>query len=316
MRVLFISSGKSGDVNPIVKNQGESLRKEGIDVEYYVVRGKGIRGYLGSIKNLRKDIIDKRPDVVHAHYGWCAYISSIALIGLHIPMVASLMGNDILDHKWYPWMAQTFRKLFGWRATIVKSQEMRERVGIPEAIVVPNGVNMDRFKEMDGEACRQQLGWDEEHLHLLFLGRHDDARKNLPLAEAAVAILNEDKRCGKPIEIHCLEGYKNNETPVVYNAAHAAILPSFYEGSANALKECMACGTPVVATPCGDAEERLQRVTGSACSKTYDVEEIVALLEKSLMWKGKTNGRQVLLEDKLSSRQVAERLIEIYKTGK
>lgn len=316
MKILFVASGRSGGVNAIVKNQGESLRKEGVDVVYFVVKQNGVKGYIKTIPTLRKTIREIKPDVVHAHYGWCAYISSLALAGLDIPMVASLMGNDILDHKWYPWMAQVFRKLFRWQATIVKSQEMRNRVGIPQAMVIPNGVNMKLFRELNQEECRNQMGWSKDKWHVLFLGRRTDTRKNYPLAEEAVALLNKQYKNIKTIEIHCLEGYKNEDTPVVYNAADASILPSFYEGSANALKEAMACGVPLVATPCGDAEERLLRVTGSACSKTYQVEEIATLLEKALKWEGKTNGRQILQEDGLSSKQVAEQLIQIYTIRK
>lgn len=310
MKVLFVASGKSGNVNAIVSNQGESLRKAGVDVEYYVLRGHGIKGYLRNIRPLARIIHAEHYDVVHAHYAWCGYVASLA--GAK-PLIVSLMGNDILDHSWYPLLARVFRCLFRWSATIVKSQEMRQRVGIKEAIVVPNGVNMDVFKELDKTHCQQQLGWSSDKKHVLFLGRHDDARKNLPLAQAAVNQLTAD---GMPIELHCLEGYRNNETPVVYNAADAAILPSFYEGSANALKEAMACGVPVVATPCGDAVERLQNITGSFASNSYDISEVVALLRQSLGFNGKTNGRKRLEEDNLGSQQVANRLISIYNQTK
>ena len=50
MRILFVSSGNSNEgISPIIKNQGESLRKEGVDVDYYTIKGKGIIGYLINI---------------------------------------------------------------------------------------------------------------------------------------------------------------------------------------------------------------------------------------------------------------------------
>lgn len=310
MKILFVSSGRSGGVNTIVRNQGESLRAAGAEVEYYVMQGHGIRGYLGNIRQLRSVIRHGHYDIIHAHYAWCGYIASLA--GAR-PLIVSLMGNDILDHSWYPLLVRTFRCLFGWKATIVKSQEMRQRVGIPQALVIPNGVNMDLFREIDTASCRQQLRWGNNCLHLLFLGRHDDSRKNLPLAQAAVEQLITQ---GLSIEMHYLEGFANGETPMLYNAANAAILPSFYEGSANALKEAMACGCPIVCTTCGDAVERLQGVTGSYVSKTYDVAEVADLLGKALAFNGKTNGRERILEDGLSSQQVAEGLMKIYQSCK
>lgn len=310
MKILFVSSGRSGGVNTIVRNQGESLRTAGVEVDYYVMQGHGIRGYLGNIRRLRTVIRQGNYDIIHAHYAWCGYVAS--LTGAK-PLIVSLMGNDILDYSWYPLLVRTFRYLFDWKATIVKSQEMRQRVGIPQALVIPNGVNMELFCEMDTASCRQQLGWSNDHLHLLFLGRHDDSRKNLPLAQAAMERLTTQ---GLSIEMHCLEGIANSETPILYNAADAAILPSFYEGSANALKEAMACGCPLVCTPCGDAVERLQGVTGSYVSKTYDATEVADLLGKALAFGSKTNGRERLLEDGISSQQVAGRLMKLYQSCK
>ena len=54
MRILFISSGNSkSGISPIIKNQGESLKKEGISIEYLTIKGRGIKGYLKSIPNER-----------------------------------------------------------------------------------------------------------------------------------------------------------------------------------------------------------------------------------------------------------------------
>jgi len=55
MKVLFVSSGNSKfGISPIVYNQGESLKKEKIKVDYFTIKGKGIKGYIRSIKDLKK----------------------------------------------------------------------------------------------------------------------------------------------------------------------------------------------------------------------------------------------------------------------
>ncbi len=48
MKVLFISSGKSGDVGHVVKNQGESLSRFGIEIEYFTINS-GFSGYIRAI---------------------------------------------------------------------------------------------------------------------------------------------------------------------------------------------------------------------------------------------------------------------------
>ena len=237
MKVLFVASGRQGDANPIIKNQGESLKKVGVELEYFVVAGRGWKSYIKSIKPLRKRIHEGGFDVVHAHYSWTAYLASFATIGMNVPMVVSLMGNDILDHWWYPVLARVVAKCKPWKAVIVKSQEMKSRVGMSYAHVIPNGVNMEKFHELPKDECQRNLGWDLTKKHVLFPARQEDSRKNWPLATSAVNKLNDTERFS--IELHPFKNTPNEETPIWYNAADAVVLPSFYEGSANALKEAM-----------------------------------------------------------------------------
>lgn len=310
MRVLFVSSGRQGKVNPIIQNQGESLLRAGVEVDFFMVSGRGWRSYLKAIKPLRKQIKEGHYDVIHAHYSWTAYLASIASSGLQVPMVVSLMGNDILDYWWYPGLARLVAKLKPWKEVIVKSQEMKLRVGISCAIVVPNGVNIERFDEKPKVECQEQLGWDTKKKHVLFPARKEDSRKNWPLAEGAVKMLPENIE----IELHQMNGVPNDKTPIMYNAADVVVLPSFYEGSANALKEAMACNVPLVTTDMGDCRERIEGVEGCYVAKTYEVEEFAELLGRALAFGGKIKGRERLLEDGIADFQIAERLVKIYES--
>lgn len=320
MKVLFVSSGRQGDANPIIRNQGESLRKSGVELEYYVVSGRGWKSYIKSIKPLRKKVRDGQYDVIHAHYSWTAYMASLATIGMRVSMVVSLMGNDILDHWWYPGLARIVAKIKPWKAVVVKSQEMKERVGMAYAHVIPNGVNMERFKEESKVKSQETLGWDTSKTHVLFPARQEDTRKNWPLAFEAVQLLQrdlrfkiEDFRFTNGIELHAFNNTPNEETPIWYNAADAVVLPSFYEGSANAVKEAMACNAPLVTTDMGDCCERIEGVAGCYVAKTYEVEEFAELLDKALKH-GKTKGRERLLADGIADYQIAQRLIKIYES--
>ena len=301
-----------GEVNSIIKNQGESLRRAGVELDFYMVSGRGIKGYLRNIKPLRNQIREGGYDVVHAHYAFTAYLASLATVGLRIPLVVSLMGSDIWVHTWYPFVVRIAAALKGWKAIIVKSAEMRTRVGIPRAIVIPNGVDMERFCELKQIDCQRELGWflSDMNKHVLFPANPATARKNWPLAKGAVEILN---RLGNyNIELHPMVGVKNEETPIWYNAADVVVLPSFYEGSANAVKETMACNKPIVTTDMGDCRERLEGLEGCYVANTYDVEEFAELLDKALK-QGKTKGRERLLVDGIADYQIAERLMNIYK---
>jgi hypothetical protein len=93
MKVLFVSSGNSEfGISPIVKNQGESLKQNGIDLDYFTIKGKGIKGYLKNIPILKKYLKYHNYDIIHAHYSLLAIVATLS--GAK-PLVVSLMGSDI-----------------------------------------------------------------------------------------------------------------------------------------------------------------------------------------------------------------------------
>lgn len=52
MNVLFVCSeaGKLG-ISPFVKAQADSLKREGVDIEFFTIKEGGVKGYLLAIKN-------------------------------------------------------------------------------------------------------------------------------------------------------------------------------------------------------------------------------------------------------------------------
>lgn len=62
-----MSSGNSGGVGFVVKRQLESLKSKGVDVDIYLLKGKGFIGYLKGIRPLRKYLNEHKYDLVHAH---------------------------------------------------------------------------------------------------------------------------------------------------------------------------------------------------------------------------------------------------------
>src|SRR4051812_37070794 len=95
MRVLFVCSGnnKDFDIIPFIKDQGESLKNEGVEVDYYPIVGKGLMGYVKAGFKLRKFVQKKQYDLIHAHFTYCGW-SALIGAGRKIPVVLSLMGTD------------------------------------------------------------------------------------------------------------------------------------------------------------------------------------------------------------------------------
>ena len=303
MRVLFVASGNHGKISPVVKAQGDSLAKAGIEVDYFLIKGKGIKGYLGQILPLRKYWKKGNFDVVHAHFSFSSYLASLARVK---PLVVSLMGSDLKATPWNKKMIRFFSKVFRWREIIVKSRDMAADLPM-EVHVIPNGVDTELFVPMEKEMCRQRLGWKEGAKHVLFPANPGRAEKGFPLAQKAVPFLGCD------VQLHVFENVEHKDTVYYYNAADAVLLTSQWEGSPNVIKEALACNCPLVSTDVGDVRERVEGLEGCYVAESRAPQEIEGLLQKALAFEGKTCGREKLIADGLGHLAVAKKLENIYK---
>jgi len=76
LKILFVSSGNSeAGISPIVKNQGESLRRDGIDIDYFTIKRKGIKGYLSNIFSLKKYLKINQYDIIHSHFFLSSFVA-------------------------------------------------------------------------------------------------------------------------------------------------------------------------------------------------------------------------------------------------
>lgn len=317
MRVLFIASGNHGAVSPVVGNQAEALMSEGIEIEWYLLKGKGIKGYLKNVKPLRQYLKEHKYDAIHAHYSLTAFVASLA--GAK-PLVVSLMGSDVKAAGWYKFIIRLFAWLFRWKAIIVKSNDMYRDLGIKRAIVIPNGVNLDRFQPMDKTECQLRLGWTNNKQqttnaarHILFPANASRPEKDYPLAETAVETTNHKLQITDHVVLHPFDNTPNTETPYWYNAADVVLMTSKWEGSPNAIKEAMACSRPIVTTNVGDIAERTSGVEGCYVAQTREPQELAVFIEKALTF-SQTKGRERIIADGLDSHDINRKLIEVYST--
>lgn len=303
MRVLFISSGNSKTgISPLIHNQGKSIEKLGIDIEYYTVIGKGLKGYLSNIPKLYKYIKRNKYDIFHAHYSLIGIIASLS--GAK-PMIVSLMGSDIYEFRWLRFMTKIFSRFF-WKLTIVKSERMRKFLKLHKAnvIVIPNGIDLTKFKVFPEEEIYRKIPrFDKKQV--LFIGSPVKKEKNMILAKQAF-----DKLDNINAEFLNLYNIENELIPYYMNAASALILTSLWEGSPNVIKEAMACNLPIVTVNVGDVNEIIGDTEGCFITEGA-VEEVSEKLNLALNFGRRTNGRDKII--KLSSENIARQIIECYK---
>jgi glycosyltransferase involved in cell wall biosynthesis len=256
-----------------VEQQVLGLRRSGLDVDVMLVNRceRGMRSYFSMAAELRSRIEQFQPDVVHAMYGG-VLAERVTRIVKDRPTVVSFCGSDLLGELLSGSMRTIFSE-YGILAShiaarravgiVVKSRNLEEAlpatVSRSKVRIIPNGIDLERFRPLDQVDCRNKLGWDPDKFHILFPTNAGDPRKRLYLAQAAVDKAN---RSGLNVEMHQLRGVLHEEVPTWLNASDVVLLTSLHEGSPNVIKEALACNVPVVSVDVGDVRERISGIKG------------------------------------------------------
>jgi glycosyltransferase involved in cell wall biosynthesis len=318
MRVLVVTNMYPSEARPhwgaFVKSQADSLAAAGVENTLYEIEGwRSTRAYFDALAKLPALAKATRADLVHAHYGY----SGAAAIRVPLPLVVSFCGDDLLgrpdDHGQLSFKSKALIPLSKWVArkadgVIVKSEEMRRVIPeVADVHVIPNGVDMDRFRPLARAEARAHLGWPAEGDVLLFAANPKEPRKNWALAKAVEQALQAR---GMAVRLEYVYGKPQSHMVQAMNASDVLLLPSFHEGSPNVLKEAMACDLPVVAAPVGDCEERLRDCAPSAVvARTSEAftEATAAVLSAGT----RSNGRDRVAP--LALPAVAKRVIAVYE---
>ena len=228
-----------------------------------------------------------RYDVIHSHY-WLAGLAGSALKARwsvpHVTMFhtlgevknrASLSENEpsMRIEGEAEVVAQADRVICATEHE--KSQLVRLYRADPNRIdVVPLGVDIERFRPLDKDDARRELGFEDEKI-ILFVGRIEPL-KGVDILINAAAMLESDVECSVLIvggddsskaQVAQLQGLASDlgighrvafvgavdhdKLPLFYNAADVCVVPSHYESFGLVAVEAMACGVPVVASRVG-----------------------------------------------------------------
>jgi glycosyltransferase involved in cell wall biosynthesis len=326
--VLMVASGnpKNGlmATTTFVKSQADSLRAAKCEVFLTIVDDRtSVRGILRNVQRIKAEVARFKPGLIHAQYG--SVTAAVAnLIKGSLPLVVSFCGDDLLG---------TPQPGVGWRvreagarfmglwaaehaaAIIIKSNNLRQALPASMRLktnVLPNGVDTSLFKPMVRDECRDKLGWNRHSKIVLFNGSEDDNQnsKNPALARATVDLL---ARAVPDVSLHVLSNTNHTEVPLIMNAADCLLVTSLHEGSPNIVKEAMACNLPVVSVPCGDVAERLRMTHPGSVCRPYGASVLADGIQDVLNSATRSNGREQLIAQGLTTAKVAERLIQIYR---
>lgn len=300
MKVLVVVSGNHAQVAPFVTEQAEALRQVGCGVELFCVTGHGFLGYIRNLKPLKAAIRQFNPDIIHAHYGLCGLLCTIQRI---VPVVVTYHGSDVNNKKMMRLsriaMRRAAHNIFVSKALLMKAGESAVR-----ASVIPCGVNLEVFRPMDRCEARLRMGLQVDECYVLFAGSFDNEVKNPQLAREACALMAN-------VKLLELKGYSRQEVALLLNAADCLLMTSHSEGSPQVTKEALACGCPMVSVDVGDVAEQLEGTDAGVIVEPTPQAIATAIAAQLKREKKAPNSKWI---ERFDNRQIATRLIEIYKT--
>ena len=293
------SLGKEGRISPFRWDQGEALRKGGLDVDYFNVREGGFKGYIKACFALKRFLKSRKYDIIHAHYGLSGMI---AVLQRKIPVVITFHGSDI----WNPRVRLISRiaSYFSAANIFISETLQKKAVGFRKrkAHIIPCGVDLDTFYPMEKNEAREKLGWDRNGIYILFSSSFDNPVKNYPLAKKVV-----DQIPGT--QLIELAGYTRKEMNLLMNASDVLLITSFFESGPLVAKEALACTLPIVSTDVGDVGEVIKGING--CSIVgYDALDIVNKLTPIVRDPKRTQGRDNIF--KFDQTVIAKKIILSY----
>lgn len=269
------------------------------------------RGSMAVVRRLQREF---RPNVIDAHFlfpdGYAA-----TLIGqkLALPVTITLRGSKdkrLIGTNREPFLkraAKSAAKLFAVSNAL--RHDVGEKLGVApeEILVVPNGVDLEKFQPVDRLEARRRVGIPPEARVIIGVGglvegkgfhriiplirrlrakfprliylvvgggtTQGDMREQLETLARNEGVEGAVRFCGRQLP-EDLKWY--------YGAADVFVLATAYEGWANVFLEAMACGLPVVATRVGGNEQVVSSPALGELVDYWNPTEFAAAIERAL----------------------------------
>ncbi|MBW2569491.1 MAG: glycosyltransferase family 4 protein [Deltaproteobacteria bacterium] len=321
MKILYIvnifADETNPDKEPFVRAQIESISSAGHEVDIFNINGELSKlNYLKALPRVIRIVKNKNYDMVHGHYvysGWVAafqrrYASVVSFMGSDLSGSFKKNGRISIQGKMDIYLSKILQLVVD--GIIVKSLEMKDTLSEAQkqkAIVLPNGVDLDLFKDRSMKQARLTLNLDFKKKYVLFAGKYNIPQKGFHIVEQAVRKL---KIIDPRYELLWVHRVPHSEVPLYMNAANVLALPSIKEGSPNVIKEALACNLPLVATNVGDVKDLVNGVHGCRIAERTP-EAFAAAIHEIVSQGEKSNGRKAV--EHLSIERVGQRLVTFYK---
>jgi glycosyltransferase involved in cell wall biosynthesis len=270
-------------------------------------QGNAARRYVQfPMQGIRRIVGIERPDIVHVHSPLEAarigHTNTIRIYTTHWSQLFNLCGNPIFRNFISPWFFKKFE------AVICPSHASFQRTAHPHKVVIPNGVDIERFQlrrntnDERANFLQRSYGITYSHQVIILTTRRlvpDKQILGFVAANADFFMRNAHKvmlliagdgpeflpitqlvKKRKLHNIHLLGAIPHTEIDGLYYASDYCVIPSKYEVFGISALEAMATGSVVIASPSGGlAEIFTPGVTGLSLMKNLRLDESVDIFD-------------------------------------
>lgn len=299
---------------------------------------------LGIQKQIKKLIRVEGIQLIHAHGSRAASNILYTAQILHIPFIYTVHGWSFHDDQSY-----LIKKLRGWSEKIIchyanqvicvsKSNKDTgyEVFGLKDAVVIENGVNLDRFNsEASYMNLRKEFGFSESDFVVGFIARCTKQKNPLVFLDSLskahavnpqikglfVGEGDMDAEVNDFITLHHMEPYLyrsafRTDVPEILHAINAYCLPSLWEGLSIALLEAMAMAKAIIATPTDGTCELIHNEENGLIIPFNDVQALTDAINTLAESKEKCRqygaSARSLIEKRFNAKHVANEVTQIY----
>lgn len=318
----------------------ENVRQAGVTV---ITPGAG-RSYRGPdlvsrVAALTRSLRQQKPDIVHTYLLRANLVGSISA---RLARVPKLMVSKRGCH-WRKGLELIGAKVGNALADriMVNAEAVREFVhanegcAMDDMVVIPSGVDTDRFRPLDGDGFKARLGLPPEHRIVgivtrmrvrkgveEFIRAMGQVRRTHPDAHAVIVgevELDDDLQAlvrDLHLDDHLSLLGRRADMPEVYSAFDIFVLSSHDEGMSNAILEAMSVEKPVVATDVGGTGEVVRHQQSGLLVPPKDPEALALAIAQVLADPAQAQamgklGRRIV-EESFSARSMVRSMERFY----
>ena len=307
MKILIVHSGNAVDNSEqytFIKDQANALTTQGHEIDYFAIRGKGVKGYLKNYIPLKNKIKLCSPDVIHAHFG---FSGALAVMQRKIPVVITFHNGETLSKisNIISSVASVFSAYNIFVANHIYNSFYIKKE--KKKTILPCGINLDKLQIISQEEAKRALGLPSDKINILFGGAFSNLRKNVTLANQAISLLKDKEN----INLIEMRGWSHEQVGILFCAVDMMLLTTKSEGSPQVIKEAMACNCPIVATDVADIRYLFGN-TANCFLTAFEPKDVAEKIACVIANPQRTNGRERIMELQLDNKNIAIELINIY----